>query len=62
MAKDAELVGPFPDELGLHVDMSAAVLEIFAAPSDAESFLPYVIRPEAAPAWKEGDVIETPKK
>jgi len=62
MAKDAQLVGPFPDELGLHVDMSAAVLKIAAAPSDAESFLRYVTRPEAAPVWKAGGVIETPKK
>lgn len=62
MAKDAELVGPFPDELGLHVDMSAAVLKIAAAPSDAENFLRYVTRPEAAPVWKEGGVIETPRK
>ncbi len=62
MAKDAQLVGPFPDDLGLHVDMSAAVLKIAAAPSDAESFLRYVTRPEAAPVWKAGGVIETPKK
>ena len=62
MAKDAELVAPFPDDLGLHVDMSVAVLKISAAPSDAESFLRYVTRPEAAPVWKAGGVIETPKK
>ena len=61
MAKDAELVAPFPDELGLHVDMSAAVLKVSAAPSDAEAFLRYVTRPEAAPIWKEGGVVETPR-
>ena len=37
MAKDAEVVGPFPDDLGLHVDVSAAVLKVSAAPSDAEA-------------------------
>jgi len=62
MAKGVEPVGRFPDDLDLHVDMSAAALKISAAPSDAESFLRYVTRPEAAPVWKEGGVIETPKK
>ena len=62
MAKDVEPVGRFPDDLGLHVDMAAAVLKISTAPSDAENFLRYVTRPEAAPVWKEGGVIETPKK
>ncbi len=62
MAKDAELVGPFPDTLGLHVDVSAAVLKVSAAPSDAEAFLRYATRPQAAPVWKEGGFIETPKK
>jgi molybdate transport system substrate-binding protein len=62
MAKDAELVGPFPDDLGLHVDVSAAVLKISAASSDAEAFLRYVTRPQAAPVWKAGGFIETPRK
>jgi ABC-type molybdate transport system substrate-binding protein len=61
MAKDVEPVGRFPDDLGLHVDMAAAVLKVSAAPSDAEDFLRYVTRPEAAAVWKEGGVIETPK-
>jgi molybdate transport system substrate-binding protein len=61
MAKDAELVGPFPDEMGLHVDVSAAVLKISAASGDAEAFLRYVTRPQAAPTWKAGGVVETPK-
>jgi molybdate transport system substrate-binding protein len=61
MAKDAELVGPFPDALGLHVDMAAAILKISPAPSEAESFLRYVTRPETAAVWKEGGILETPK-
>ena len=62
MAKDAELVGPFPDDLGLHVDLSAAILNVSTAPGDAEAFLRYVTRPQAAAVWKAGGVIETPGK
>jgi molybdate transport system substrate-binding protein len=61
MAKGAEVVGPFPDELGLHVDMSAAVLKVSAVSKDAEAFLRYVTRPEAAAVWKAGGVVETPR-
>ena len=62
MAKGAEVVGPFPDALGLHVDMSAAVLKVSAAPAEAQAFLRYVTRAEAAAVWKAGGVVETPKK
>jgi molybdate transport system substrate-binding protein len=62
MAKGAEVVGPFPDDLGLHVDVTAAVLKVSAAPNDAQTFLRYVTRPEAASVWKAGGIIETPKK
>jgi len=62
MAKGAEVVGPFPDELGLHADMSVAVLKVSAASSDAEAFLRYITRPEAAAVWKAGGVVETPAK
>jgi molybdate transport system substrate-binding protein len=61
MAKGAEVVGPFPDDLGLHVDVSAAVLKVSANPSDAEAFLRYVTRPEAKAVWKAGGIAETPK-
>jgi molybdate transport system substrate-binding protein len=61
MAQGAEVVGPFPDELGLHVDMSVAVLKVSAAPGEAQAFLRYVSRPEAAAVWKSGGVVETPK-
>ena len=61
MANDAEVVGPFPDDLGLHVDVSAAVLKISAAPGDAEAFLRYVTRPQAASVWKAGGIVETPR-
>ena len=57
----AEVVGPFPDDLGLHVDVSAAVLKVSANPSDAESFLRYVTRPEAQAVWRAGGIVETPK-
>jgi molybdate transport system substrate-binding protein len=58
MAKDAEIVGPFPDDLGLHVDVSAAVLKVSAAPDDAQAFLRYVTRPEAAAVWKAGGIVQ----
>jgi molybdate transport system substrate-binding protein len=61
MAKGAEIVGPFPDDLGLHVDMSAAVLKVSAHPSDAQAFLRYVTRPQAQAIWKAGGIAETPK-
>jgi molybdate transport system substrate-binding protein len=61
MAKGAEIVGPFPDDLGLHVDVSAAVLKVSAKASDAEAFLRYVTRPEAQAVWKAGGIVETPK-
>jgi molybdate transport system substrate-binding protein len=61
MANGAEIVGPFPDDLGLHVDMSAAVLKVSANSSDAQAFLRYVTRPEAQAAWKAGGIAETPK-
>ena len=59
--KDAEVVGPFPDDFGLHVDVSAAVLKTSAHLSDAEAFLRYVTRPEAASVWKAGGIVETPR-
>jgi molybdate transport system substrate-binding protein len=61
MAKGAEVVGPFPDDLGLHVDMSAAVLKVSANPSEAQAFLHFVTRPEAQAVWKAGGIAETPK-
>ena len=61
MAQGAEVVGPFPDALGLHVDMSAAVLKVSAMPGEAEDFLRYVTRAEAAAVWKAGGVVETPR-
>lgn len=57
----AEVVGPFPDDLGLHVDVSAAVLKTSAHADDAEAFLRYVTRAEAQPIWKEGGIAEIPK-
>ena len=57
----AEVVGPFPDDFGLHVDVSAAVLKTSANASDAEEFLRYATRPEAQPVWKAGGIMATPK-
>jgi molybdate transport system substrate-binding protein len=49
----AELVGPFPASLDMHIDLSAAVLKSSAAPADAASFLSFIARPEAATAWND---------
>ena len=62
MVKGAEVVGPFPDDLGLRVDVSAAVLKVSAAPDVAAAFLRYVTRPEAASVWHAGGIVETPKQ
>jgi hypothetical protein len=48
--------------MGLHVDMSAAVLKVSANAKDAEAFLHYVTRAQAAAVWKAGGVVETPTK
>lgn len=61
MVPGAEVVGVFPDDLGLHVDMSGAVLKVSTASKDAEAFLRYVTRPAAMAVWKAGGVVETPK-
>jgi hypothetical protein len=42
--------------------VSAAVLKVSAASKDAEAFLRYVTRPQAAAVWKAGGVVETPAK
>ncbi len=60
LAKGAEVVGPFPDSLGLHIDVSGAVLNISTAPKEAEAFLAYITAPRAAAVWKAGGVIEVP--
>jgi molybdate transport system substrate-binding protein len=62
MAKGAEVVGPFPDDLGLHVDMSAAVLKVSGATKDAQAFLQYITRPEMAAIWKAGGVVDISSK
>jgi ABC-type molybdate transport system substrate-binding protein len=58
MAKGAEIVGPFPDDLGLKLDVSGAVLKVSAHPAEANDFLRYVTRPEAAATWKAGGVVK----
>lgn len=60
MAKGAEIVGPFPDDIGLHVDVSAAVLGVSSHPADAQSFLRFVTRPEAQSTWSAGGIAQTP--
>ena len=49
----AELIGPFPAALDMHIDFSAAVLVSAAQPADAVAFVRYITRPEAAAAWND---------
>jgi molybdate transport system substrate-binding protein len=58
MVPGAEVVGLFPDDLGLRLDVSAAVLKVSAAPAAAQDFLRYVTRAEAAKTWKDGGVVQ----
>jgi molybdate transport system substrate-binding protein len=60
MAQGAEVVGPFPDSLGLHIDISAAVLKVAAAPKEAEAFLAYIAAPGARETWKAGGIVGAP--
>jgi molybdate transport system substrate-binding protein len=47
----ADLVGPFPAALDMHIDLSLAVLGYAAQPNDAAAFLRYVTRAESGPVW-----------
>ncbi|MDB5735838.1 MAG: transporter substrate-binding protein [Alphaproteobacteria bacterium] len=58
MAQGAEVVGPFPDSLGLHIDIAGAVLNVAAAPKEAEAFLAYITAPKALAVWKAGGIVQ----
>ena len=57
MAKDAEVVGPFPDSLGVFIDMSGAVLKTSAAPDEARAFLVWLVRPDSGTVWQKGGIV-----
>ncbi len=48
----AEVAGPFPDSLGMHLDFSGAVLADAPQPDAAALFLAYMKTPAAMPAWQ----------
>jgi molybdate transport system substrate-binding protein len=48
----AEVAGPFPVSLGMHLDFSGALLADAAQPDAAAAFLAYMKTPAAAPAWQ----------
>jgi molybdate transport system substrate-binding protein len=56
-AKGAEVVGPFPDSLGLFIDMSGAVLKVSANADEARAFLVWAIRPDSGEEWKKGGIV-----
>ncbi|MBN9587916.1 MAG: hypothetical protein BGN85_06700 [Alphaproteobacteria bacterium 64-11] len=57
MAKDAEVVGPFPDSLGQFIDMSGAVLKVSSNPDEARAFLVWIVRPDSAEVWQRGGIV-----
>lgn len=48
-----EVAGPLPPELGAHIDTEIAVSARSANPTNAEAFIRYITRPEAATTWKQ---------
>ena len=57
MAKCAEVVGPFPDSLGLFIDMSGAVLGASPNADEARAFLVWIVRPDSAGVWRKGGIV-----
>jgi molybdate transport system substrate-binding protein len=48
--KDIQLVGPIPDGVGAFVDVSVGITK--TAPPEAQAYVRYIVRPEAASAWE----------
>ena len=48
----AEVAGPFPESLGMHLDFSGAVLADAPQPEAAAAFLDYMKGAAARPAWQ----------
>jgi molybdate transport system substrate-binding protein len=48
----AEIAGPFPDSLGMHLDFSGAILADAPQPAAATAFLSYLKTSAAAPVWQ----------
>jgi len=57
MAGGAEVVGPFPDSLGLFIDMSGAVLGASPNADEARAFLVWIVRPDSAGVWRKGGIV-----
>ena len=53
----AEVIGMFPESLGLHLDFSGAVLENAPQPDMAASFLTYLKSAPAAEIWRGGGFV-----
>lgn len=50
----AEVAGPFPESLGMHLDFSGAILADSPQPDAAAAFLAYMKSAAAKPAWQTG--------
>jgi molybdate transport system substrate-binding protein len=53
----AEVIGLFPDSLGLHLDFSGAVLANAADPDTAAAFLVYLKSTPAGEIWRSGGFV-----
>ena len=49
-----DIIGNVPPELGMKLDISAAICAKAVATEGATAFLNYITRPEAAADWKVG--------
>jgi molybdate transport system substrate-binding protein len=56
LAKGGEVVGRIPDEFGLFIVVSGAVLTAAKAPQAPADFLAYITSKQAAPDWTEGGI------
>jgi ABC-type molybdate transport system substrate-binding protein len=48
---NANLAGPLPAELGMHMDMATAIHARSENAKDATTFIQFITSPEATPIW-----------
>jgi ABC-type molybdate transport system substrate-binding protein len=55
--KGIDIVGQVPNDIGLRLDLSGAVLANSAHPDEAAAFLAFITRPEAAAILKPTGIV-----
>jgi len=53
----ADVIGHVPPELGMKLDISTAICNTAKAPAEAQAFITFITRPEAAKSWDVGSLI-----